>query len=114
MGGGENVAHTAPVCLHRINLAVASTSKLMRRGLARSCHKINCAKFPHRRVAGTAFMKRCGGRAEHSALFGWLRLDGSCGPAGIETSIGCYTFRAPGITDYLTNGGRLEVVQRMA
>jgi integrase/recombinase XerD len=34
--------------------------------------------------------------------------------AGIETQIGCHTFRATGITDYLTNGGRIEVAQRMA
>jgi integrase/recombinase XerD len=34
--------------------------------------------------------------------------------AGIETPIGCHTFRATGITDYLTNGGRIEVAQRMA
>jgi hypothetical protein len=33
--------------------------------------------------------------------------------AGIETAIGCHTFRAMGITDYLTNGGRIEVAQRM-
>ncbi len=26
----------------------------------------------------------------------------------------CHTFRATGITDYLTNGGKLEVAQRMA
>jgi integrase/recombinase XerD len=29
---------------------------------------------------------------------------------GIETAIGCHTLRA----DYLTNGGRVEVTQRMA
>jgi hypothetical protein len=34
--------------------------------------------------------------------------------AGIETAIGCHTFRATGITDYLTNGGRIEVAQHMA
>jgi integrase/recombinase XerD len=34
--------------------------------------------------------------------------------AKLETSIGCHTFRATGITDYLTNGGKLEIVQRMA
>jgi len=34
--------------------------------------------------------------------------------AGIETAIGCHTFRATGLTDYLTNGGRIEVAQRMA
>jgi integrase/recombinase XerD len=34
--------------------------------------------------------------------------------AGIETAIGCHTFRATGITTYLTNGGKLEIAQRMA
>lgn len=34
--------------------------------------------------------------------------------AGIETPIGCHTFRATGITDYLKNDGRLEIAQRMA
>jgi integrase/recombinase XerD len=34
--------------------------------------------------------------------------------AGIETPIGCHTFRATGITDYRTNGGRIEVAQKMA
>ncbi len=34
--------------------------------------------------------------------------------ARIETAIGCHTFRATEITDYLTNGGRIEVAQRMA
>jgi len=34
--------------------------------------------------------------------------------AGIETTIGCHTFRATRITDYLTNGGCIEVAQRMA
>ena len=34
--------------------------------------------------------------------------------AEIETSMGCHTFRATGITDYLTNGGKLEIAQRMA
>jgi integrase/recombinase XerD len=33
---------------------------------------------------------------------------------GIATHIGCHTFRATGITDYLKNGGRIEVAQRMA
>jgi integrase/recombinase XerD len=33
---------------------------------------------------------------------------------GIETEIGCHTFRATGITVYLKNGGRLEVAQQMA
>jgi integrase/recombinase XerD len=35
-------------------------------------------------------------------------------PAGIPTNIGCHSFRATGITNYLKNGGRLEVAQQMA
>ncbi len=34
--------------------------------------------------------------------------------AGIKTKIGCHTFRATGITEYLRNGGKLEVAQQMA
>jgi integrase/recombinase XerD len=34
--------------------------------------------------------------------------------AGIRTKIGCHSFRATGITNYLKNGGRLEVAQQMA
>jgi len=34
--------------------------------------------------------------------------------AGIQTKIGCHTFRATGITAYLKNGGRLEVAQQIA
>jgi site-specific recombinase XerD len=34
--------------------------------------------------------------------------------AGIGTKIGCHSFRATGITNYLKNGGRLEVAQQMA
>jgi site-specific recombinase XerD len=34
--------------------------------------------------------------------------------AGIETQIGCHTFRATGITNYLENGGTLEKAQQMA
>jgi integrase len=33
---------------------------------------------------------------------------------GIETPIGCHTWRATGITAYLLNGGKLEVAQSMA
>jgi site-specific recombinase XerD len=33
---------------------------------------------------------------------------------GIQTNIGCHTFRATGITAYLKNGGRLEVAQQIA
>jgi integrase/recombinase XerD len=34
--------------------------------------------------------------------------------AGIATRIGCHTFRATGITIYLSNGGVLEKAQMMA
>jgi site-specific recombinase XerD len=34
--------------------------------------------------------------------------------AGIPTAIGCHTFRATGITEYLRNGGKLEIAQQMA
>ncbi|MGL6097499.1 MAG: tyrosine-type recombinase/integrase, partial [Fimbriiglobus sp.] len=34
--------------------------------------------------------------------------------AGIETAIGCHTFRATGITNYLSNGGTLEKAQQLA
>ena len=34
--------------------------------------------------------------------------------AGIDASIGCHTFRATGITAYLSNGGKLEIAQRLA
>ncbi|MFN9042747.1 MAG: integrase, partial [Betaproteobacteria bacterium] len=33
---------------------------------------------------------------------------------GIRTRIGCHSFRATGITEYLRNGGRLEIAQQMA
>ena len=36
------------------------------------------------------------------------------GDAGITTKISCHTFRATGITEYLRNGGKLEVAQQMA
>jgi integrase/recombinase XerD len=44
----------------------------------------------------------------------WCMVRRRAADAGIETAIGCHTFRATGITDYLTNGGRIEVAQRMA
>ena len=34
--------------------------------------------------------------------------------AGIRTHIGCHSFRATGITEYLRNGGKLEIAQTMA
>jgi len=44
----------------------------------------------------------------------WCRVRRRGSDAGTETAIGCHTFRATGVTDYLTNGGRIEVAQRMA
>ena len=44
----------------------------------------------------------------------WAMIRRRAADAGIRTAIGCHTFRATGITDYLTNGGRIEVAQRMA
>jgi site-specific recombinase XerD len=34
--------------------------------------------------------------------------------AGIATKIGCHSFRATDITEYLKNGGKLEIAQQMA
>jgi integrase len=34
--------------------------------------------------------------------------------AGLRTKIGCHSFRATGITEYLRNGGKLEIAQQMA
>jgi site-specific recombinase XerD len=34
--------------------------------------------------------------------------------AGLRTRVGCHSFRATGITEYLRNGGRLEIAQQMA
>jgi hypothetical protein len=44
----------------------------------------------------------------------WYMVRRRAVDAGIETPIRCHTFRATGITDYLTNGGRIEVAQKMA
>jgi len=34
--------------------------------------------------------------------------------AKVRTKIGCHSFRATGITEYLRNGGKLEIAQQMA
>jgi integrase len=49
-----------------------------------------------------------------SRVDAWYMVRRRASDAGIETPIGCHTFRATGITDYLTNGGRIEEAQRMA
>ncbi len=38
----------------------------------------------------------------------WRMVRRRASDAGIEAAIGCHTFRAAGITDHLTNGGRIE------
>ena len=59
---------------------------------------------------------KTGKLSDRSMLRGdvWSMVRRRARDAGIETAIGCHTFRATGITDYLTNGGRIEVAQRMA
>jgi len=44
----------------------------------------------------------------------WRMIRRRAQAAGIKTRIGCHTFRATGITEYLRNGGKLEVAQQMA
>ena len=44
----------------------------------------------------------------------WRMVQRRATELGMKGRIGCHTFRATGITDYLTNGGRIEVAQRMA
>ena len=44
----------------------------------------------------------------------WAMVQRRAEAAGIETAIGCHTFRATGITVYLENGGTLEKAQQMA
>lgn len=44
----------------------------------------------------------------------WRMIQRRATAAGIDTAIGCHTFRATGITEYLRNGGKLEIAQQMA
>jgi site-specific recombinase XerD len=44
----------------------------------------------------------------------WRMIRRRARAAGIETEIGCHTFRATGITAYLQNGGTLEHAQQIA
>jgi site-specific recombinase XerD len=44
----------------------------------------------------------------------WYMVQRRAEDAGIETRIGCHSFRATGITNYLENGGTLEKAQQMA
>jgi integrase len=38
----------------------------------------------------------------------WRMARRRASDAGIETAMGCHTFRTTGITNYLTNAGRIE------
>ena len=44
----------------------------------------------------------------------WAMIRRRARQAGILTPIGCHSFRATGITTYMSNGGTLETAQRMA
>jgi site-specific recombinase XerD len=44
----------------------------------------------------------------------WRMIRRRATAAGIAEAIGCHTFRATGITAYLSNGGALEHAQEMA
>src|SRR6266852_5745967 len=68
------------------------------------------AKGPLFRVAIRKTKKLGRGRMSRKDV--WYMVRRRAADAGIETEIGCHTFRATGITDYLTNGGRIEVAQR--
>src|SRR5216683_5611132 len=70
------------------------------------------AKGPLFRVAIRKTKKLGPGRMSRKDV--WYMVRRRASDAGIETAIGCHTFRATGITDYLTNGGHIEVAQRMA
>jgi Phage integrase family len=43
----------------------------------------------------------------------WRMILRRAAAIGIQTKIGCHTFRAAGITAYLKNGGKLEIAQQM-
>lgn len=43
----------------------------------------------------------------------WRMIRRRAEQARIKTKIGCHTFRATSITEYLRNGGKLEIVQQM-
>jgi site-specific recombinase XerD len=44
----------------------------------------------------------------------WRMIRRRASAAGISTKIGNHSFRATGITEYLKNGGKLEIAQQMA
>ncbi len=44
----------------------------------------------------------------------WYMVRYRAADSGLKTAIGCHAFHATGSTDYLANGGKLEIAQRMA
>ena len=42
----------------------------------------------------------------------WM-IDRRADAAGVHTHIGCHRLRATGVTEYLRNGGKLEMAQKM-
>ena len=44
----------------------------------------------------------------------WAMVRRRASDAGIETAIGCHSFRAIGLTDYLQNGGDIIIAKRLA
>lgn len=44
----------------------------------------------------------------------WYMIQRRAADVELDTSICCHTFRATGISDYLSNGGRIEIAQRLA
>ncbi|QJW95379.1 tyrosine-type recombinase/integrase [Frigoriglobus tundricola] len=69
-------------------------------------------KLPLFRVTRGKTKKLTGGRMSRRDVYEMVRRRAAA--AGIETAIGCHTFRATGITNYLINGGTLEKAQQIA
>jgi site-specific recombinase XerD len=63
-----------------------------------------------------SFLRRSGKLTERaiSQPDAYRMIQRRAAEAGIRTKIGNHTFRATGITEYLRNGGKLEIAQRMA
>jgi site-specific recombinase XerD len=49
-----------------------------------------------------------------SRVDAWYMVQRRTGDAGIDTAIGNHSFRAIGLTDYLENGGDINIAKRMA
>ncbi len=70
-----------------------------------------------RKRAALSYQQRARRRAGNRPLLQsnvWRMIRRRAAETGIETEIGCHTFRATGITAYLRNCGRLEIAQQMA